>query len=243
MMALDSFNSLKAWPLDGLSEFMLRCKMRGVREVNLTGTNTDPSLFQRQRELLSILHDQEFRVGIRTNGAVRDIPYYDYASLSVTSLDPDLYRKTMGQGSPPNIEWWLERYGLGLKINIVLCPETVPDDLYATITRLARMGIGRINLREPYGQPHIGDPFSDMKADGSVKGMPVYVIDGCGVCYWDVHYCEVESVNLYASGRVSETYPITKGHADDGIVRGQEHFLKAGRVRKQWLTPDGERQA
>lgn len=51
--------------------------------------------------------------------------------------------------------------------------------------------------------------------------------------YWDVHHVEVESVNLYANGRVSETYPITEGHSDKGFVNPQWMF-PGGRLTEQW---------
>ena len=72
-----------------------------------------------------------------------------------------------------------------------------------------------------------------MNATREVHGMPTYDIDGCAVTYWDVHYVEVESVNLYATGRVSETYPITKGHASTGQVLEQSNFTH-GRHMRQW---------
>ena len=100
--------------------------------------------------------------------------------------------------------------------------------------------IKRVNLREPYGQPHIGDPMArqGFKAAGERLGMPFYVWEfgGLDVMYWDVHYVEVESINLYANGRVSEDYPITRGHdAVTGKVLGQEHWRVAGRQQAQWL--------
>lgn len=55
-----------------------------------------------------------------------------------------------------------------------------------------------------------------------------------------MHYTEVESVNLYANGRISHDYPITRGCSPDGVVMGQEHFRHSGRQHPQWLTVEGE---
>lgn len=73
---------------------------------------------------------------------------------------------------------------------------------------------------------------------GDQFGMPVYFLNrGLKVVYWDVHYVEVESVNLYANGVVSEDYPVTRGHDPvAGKVEDQSHFTKSGRVHEQWLT-------
>lgn len=297
MMALDQFNNLNTWPLVGLNEFVEACAARGVGEVNLTGSNTDPLLYRHHKQLTAHLRSEfpNVALGIRTNGvraceSTRQWALYDKHSVSITSFNPETYAATMGVGMPPDIRairaLTPER---PLKVNIVLCREIGLADLAATLTRCADAGVNAVNLREPYGQPHIGDPFvsiSDslrdagkrftcastgrasmpkgwngrdcpcpgcqaqavvfgvadagiLKPIGQRYGMPVYEWRGMEVMYWDVHYVEVESVNLYASGRVSLTYPVTKGCAEDGLVQGQERFLTSGRVRAQWLGAVG----
>lgn len=177
-------------------------------------------------------------MGIRTNGVLalqrpEIIKLDDKGSITVCSLNPDIYIKMMGKGTPPNIEKikrLTEESGWSdLKANIVLGPENIDGDWLSTVKTLAQYGFKKINLREPYGQPHIGNPIK------TTLGMPTYDIDGCQVTYWDVHYVEVESVNLYANGIVSETYPITQGHHPTGSVKDQSNF-SGGRVQDQWLT-------
>ena len=242
MMALDPLNNLDKWPLDNLDGFMRGCRERGVREINLTGSNTDPLLYRHHAELTTVLRSElpGVKLGIRTNGVLatqraESWALYDKASVSVTSLTPELYRATMGMGEPPDIRAILAlKPEMPVKVNIVLCPETVNSgDIAKTLDALADAGVRVVNLREPYGQPHIGTPLANPV--GERLGMPRYDWLGMDVTHWDVHYVEVESVNLYANGRVSETYPITKGHAPTGEVRGQENFRTSGRVRQQWL--------
>ena len=247
MMALDTLNNLDRQDLDGLDSFLDACVARGVREINLTGSNTDPMLYKHVWRLRRALRSRisECVFGVRTNGvAVEAHPdrwmAFDKASISITSLDPDIYAATMGRGMPPNVPAILSMPGpMNVKVNIVLCPETVDSgDVFRTIEALAEMGVRRINLREPYGQPHIGDPIDNgYRKTGGCLGMQTYEHNGCKITYWDVHYVEVESVNLYANGVVSEDYPITRGHdAKTGLVQGQEHFATSGRVRPQWVT-------
>lgn len=246
MMALDALNNLDKWPLPGWGEFTTKCFDHGIKDVNLTGTNTDPLLYRHLTPLVSALRRSlpGVRVGMRTNGArllgTLAAQQFDKISISVTTLDPELYRETMGSGEPPDLARIRKSYSGNLKVNIVLCPETTDSfDLMATLEGIAAAGILRVNLRESYGQPRIGDPMPkfDYKPVAKRLGMPVYDAFGLDVTYWDVHYVEVESVNLYASGRVSIDYPITRGHAPTGEVRGQEQFKTSGRVRPQWLVP------
>lgn len=245
MMALDAFNTLDQWPLPGWDAFLAEAKAKDIHEVNLTGSNTDPLLYEHLPELTSALRAEieDVQLGIRTNGVLtRDlltkIDLFDKVSVSMHSFVPEIYKAMMGSGSPPRLDLICERKPGAVKLNIVMGPENIPNrDVLHTISGANRLGIERINLREPYGQPHIGDPFPGWgwEAYKTVHGMPCYRAYGCDVTYWDVHYCEVESVNLYANGRVSMTYPVTRGHAEDGVVEGQEKFFKSGRVREQWL--------
>jgi organic radical activating enzyme len=241
MMALDSYDNLDKYPLEGMSQFMTRCRVRGVREINITGTNTDPLLYKKWPYLASYLHAEGFKIGLRTNGIKRprskDEWYWDKMSLTVCSLERDINHKIM-DGDPPDVRWWLEKcawMNTDIKVNVVLCPEQDPLIL---LSQLSFKGVKRVNLREPYGQAHVGDPFPKIGYSTTKHhlGMPVYSFWGMEVTYWDVHYVEVESVNLYASGKVSETYPITKGHDDaTGKVLDQSNFTH-GRHTAQWVT-------
>ena len=243
MMALDPFNNLNEWPLANIDTFVTKCVNKGISEINVTGSNTDPLLFNYMHELRDYLkrHIPDLLFGVRTNGVLiharqHTWSLFDKGSISITTLDPDLYKKTMGQGLPPYMERVMASTDFPLKANIVMCPETVTetDDWMTTIKKFAEVGIDTINLREPYGQPRLGNPFT-RDPDGDHLGMPFYMINGAKVTYWDVHYVEVESVNLYANGRVSETYPVTEGCSETGVVLDQTHFATSGRVREQWI--------
>ena len=244
MMALDAINNLDQWPLKNIDYFIDQCIKHNINEINVTGSNTDPLLYQHLDKLHSYLSHKinNLVFGIRTNG-ISFQPHHwqliDKLSISITSLDNDLYLKTMGCGQPPNIEFIINQHK-PLKINTVLCPETVNSgDVFNTIYQLADLGIQTINLREPYGQPHIGNPLSSWICDYLTHGMPTYIVQDCHVTYWDVHYVEVESVNLYSNGKVSSTYPVSKGHCDTtGKVLSQDNFKVSGRVCQQWVDKE-----
>jgi len=169
---------------------------------------------------------------------------FDKASISITSFNKEIYAQTMGQGTPPDLNRIYELSdGMDIKVNIVLCPELFQNgDLWNTINTCISCGIRRINLREPYGQPNLSSitiKFMDalFHRIPDLFGMPRWKYFQTEIIYWDVHYVEVESINLYSNGIISDTYPVTKGHDPvHGIVEGQEHFSKSGRVRPQWIT-------
>jgi molybdenum cofactor biosynthesis enzyme MoaA len=243
MMGLDSENNLGTWPLDGVEEFVREVNQRGITEVKVTGTNTDPLLYRHTAELASYVreHVPNAELGVRTNGTLAlqrpDIwKLYDHASLSIHSFDPNIYVAMMGNGLPPDVAGILDasQHMTDVKVNVVLGPENL-NDVLDTLDHLAQVGVRKVNLREPYGQKHVGNPLRYCSEIKQVHGMPCYLWnDSTEVTYWNVHFVEVESVNLYASGRVSIDYPVTEGYSDNGVVKPQSEF-PGGRVQAQWL--------
>ena len=235
MMELDALNTLDSWPLPGITEFVDTCRARGIKEINLTGTNTDPLLYKHHQELAEYLRGniEGAVLGMRTNAVKPSSAYdlYDKGSVTVCSFNPAVYKAMMGQGAPPDLSNVNPRTW---KVNVVLGPENAGEDLLDTLYILRGLGFTRVNLREPYGQPHVGNPLTHLKPSYHTLGMPTYQSGNCSVTYWDVHYVEVESVNLYANGTVSDDYPITRGHSKLGVVQEQSSF-PGGRVRSQWL--------
>lgn len=254
MPGQDMNNNLGDVELKGYDKFLAECRERNITEVNITGTNTDPLMFKNLAGLLKQLRNDGFtNIGIRTNAVqanklIEVMPYIDKFSVSVTSFDPELYLKTMGSGWPPILEPVIEaanQHGVPVKLNVVLCPET-QNDITNTILKARDLGIKKINFREPYGQTHIGNPFSHPKISGDdgflkrVFGNPCYNRYGVECTYWDVHYTQVESVNLYADGHVSIEYPISLGHSKTlGQVKDQSNF-ETGRQRTQWVGTKSE---
>lgn len=247
MMTLDPLNNLNTYPLLNLDKFIESCKNHNIKEVNVTGTNTDPLLYQHTQKLHDELlkHIPDLIFGIRTNGVLSEqnkdtLKLYNKGSITICSFDKKIYRNMMGGGSPPDLDKILKHYQhfTELKINIVLGEENLyKKDILNTIKHCSSFGINKINIREPYGQSHIGNPLEywGFISVDTIYGMPLYIIDGVKVCYWDVHYCEVESINLYANGVISKTYPITKGHDPvNGKVLDQSNFGK-GRHYQQWV--------
>ena len=245
MMALDKYNILDKFPLDGLDEFVRQCKDKAISEINMTGSNTDPMLYEHTEKLKAYLIKRipNLFFKIRTNAVKNNfelLKLYDGGSVTICSFDKEIYKQMMGQGTPPNIEKLLQAtsHWKDFKVNIVLGDENVNGgDIHKTLEILEHYRIPKVNLREPYGQSHIGNPLNNQFVSGNVFGNPCYYYkSGMIVTYWDVHYTEVESINLYANGVVSNTYPITKGHDPiNGKVIDQTKWGK-GRHFEQWQS-------
>lgn len=251
-MDLDGYDNLDIWPLMNIEAFVHYCNEEEIREVNLTGSNTDPLLYNHIRKLTDYLRKEipHVQLGVRTNGALisrkRDLwKCFDRGSISTPTLNRTLYRKIMGRGNPPDVSHIMNSGDFYLnnrppKLNIVLCPEIIEnEDVLRTLGILSELtGCEKVNLREPYGQPHIGNPLEHLIPTHETFGMPSYHqrserFPMC-VTYWDVHWVGVESINLYASGRITDDYAITRGHSPNGTVQDQSNFLVSGRKQQQW---------
>ena len=239
MQSVDHLNNLDEWPLKNIKGFVQAINHKNIKEVNITGTNTDPLLYEHLIDLEHKLRRdiEGVTLGIRTNGIANLDPLfsYDQISISVTSLNPKIYSKTMGMGKPPDMRKIIALFGdEDLRVNVVLCEET-KKEIMETVWELIKMGYKKINLREPYGQPHLGSPISTTPYGYLFDHVPYWRFNACQVVYWDVHFVGVESINLYANGHVSHDYPVTKGvDYNRGEVKSQEYFEFSCRKHEQW---------
>ena len=86
MMALDPLNTLHTWPLPGWVDFVFECRARGVKELYVTGSNTDPLLASNLEQIVVAARaelDVEV-VGMRTNGT--EVPP---VAVPLPMLDPE----------------------------------------------------------------------------------------------------------------------------------------------------------
>lgn len=241
----DSLNNLGEFPPRGIEKFADQCLQRNITEVNLTGTNTDPSLYSAIEPLKKILRDRMDLVtfGIRTNGVMPiDWKLFDQVSISIHGVTPEIYRKMMGSGYPPDlvrIRVSMRPSAL-LRVNYVVSPWNLGDEFARSIEYFRSSGVESVNMRQPYGQEHVDmEPMmrdQNFRVIGNEFGMPVMSYRGMKVIFWDVHYVAVHSLNLYADGHISVAYPITRGSVpgDKGEVKGQEHFSGHKRRLPQW---------
>lgn len=248
MQALEPFNNLNKENLDGFDDFIIKCKEYKITEVALTGSNTDPLLYRfipsLKDKLGRSLDLQMFRIttnGVKVLNNLETWNLFDFASITFCSFDETINQKMMG-GVPVNIREIIKQTKFDFRINILLSSyNIINNDLMATIDKLIDAGTKKINLREPYGQPNMRSSLNKFLQKNKltfthkILGNDALTYRGCEICYWDVHYTEVESVNLYANGRVSNDYPITRGHDVSGLVLSQDNWQFEGRKYQQWL--------
>jgi molybdenum cofactor biosynthesis enzyme MoaA len=149
MPHLNGYNTLHVPPglLPGIDNFLHKVRKRNIKEITLTGTNTDPALYHNLSVLTEWLREEigeDLKIGIVTNGQesipvcrpVSQAPMFDRVVVSVPSFDSDIYSEVQGGGSMG--EYMFERayaWRPGLEVNILLLPQVLPG-LWKTIAPL-----------------------------------------------------------------------------------------------------------
>jgi hypothetical protein len=250
MKAVEHIDTLSVWPLPGWERFIQTCQDYNVREVYITGTNAEPLLFEHHGEFVKNVRERipGVLIGLRTAGIpwTRAAEFYDQVSVTFCSFDRQIHQAMMGAAAPADLAMITGKIDPGkLWVNVPLGRRNTGEDLKQTLLLLLHMGILRVNLRELYGQPHIGNPLNNSAnfvRCGEIYGAPRYIygpaVRPMIVTYWDVHYVRVGSINLFANGHVSKEYAVTKAvDFDRGPVVAQPEDRSAGKRGNMTTEP------
>jgi MoaA/NifB/PqqE/SkfB family radical SAM enzyme len=212
-------SNLDRWPLLGLGRFT-RCLLQlGIREVSLTGTDTEPLLYQHHPQLLAHLRATlpNVRVSLHTNGTLvlnrpRVFNLYDRATISVPSFCPQTCRAMTGSATVLDLAAILAVSNIPIKVSTLVTADNcreVPEIL----GRCHQVGIQRAVLRRPWQHQGSFNPLADRSPCGSFGGNPVYDVDGMQVTVWDFREARVACVNLFADGTLTTDYQLARrGH-------------------------------
>lgn len=208
--------NLDLFPLRGLDEFVARLNAEGIREVSLTGTDTDPQLYRYEVELLACLRSgvPGVRVSLHTNGrlVLRKMDVfnrYDRATISIPSFTPAAYRRMTGRPGVPDLQQILRRSVIPVKISTLVTIENRPE-IPALMTKCRELGIQRLVLRKLYGETRPDDFFPGVEPRRYFAGNPVYDCGGLEVTVWDFTRSTMRCLNLWSDGTISRRYELAR---------------------------------
>jgi MoaA/NifB/PqqE/SkfB family radical SAM enzyme len=213
--------NLDQFPPRNLDRLLTLVRSYGIHQVVVTGTDTDPQLYRHELALLALLRSQlpsRTQISLHTNGLlalakIDVLNRYDRVSLSIPSLDPQIYRRMMGVTTMPDLDAILEHIQVPVKIS---CP--VGSDNGPTTARFLAScrdaGVARVVLRKLMGERRPWSaliPWTELGLEhrGSYRHNPVYVYEGMEVTLWDFQASRCRSLNLFASGDISDAYLLT----------------------------------
>lgn len=212
--------SLDIFPPRNLDRFIDLVYESGIRQVVLTGTNTDPQLYRHESRLLDLLRRRlptGTQLSLHTNGrqALRRLSafnQYDRVSLSFPSFNPVTYRQMMGVSNPPDLEAILSAAAIPVKLSCVLDFHNLPE-LPDYLRRCQDLGVRRLVFRKLYGDESFWSTLVDpqelgLQPSGVYRSNPIFAFGNMEVTLWDFKHCESTSINLFADGTISQEYTL-----------------------------------
>jgi molybdenum cofactor biosynthesis enzyme MoaA len=214
-------DNLRLFPPRNLEKLIELIGQQEIRQVILTGTNTDPQRYLHEEKLLRRLREQthpETRIVLHTNGrlALHKIGIfnqYDRVSISFPSFNPLTYRKMMGVPKPPDLKEIIQQSVVPVKVSSVITEDNAGEiDEY--LIRCQEMGVRRIVLRKLYGEKQPWETLLrstlQLTQIGAYRGNPVFRYQGMEVTLWDFEGTESTSINLFSNGVISNLYLLPK---------------------------------
>jgi MoaA/NifB/PqqE/SkfB family radical SAM enzyme len=214
-------DNLRIFPPRNLDRLIELIGQQEIRQVILTGTDTDPQLYWHEEELLRLLREQTppgTRLILHTNGrlALHKIGIfnqYDRVSISFPSFNPGTYRKMMGVPHPPELGEIMRRAATPVKISCVVT-EMNMGEMGDFLAGCLDLGVRRLVLRKLYAEKLSWKALlpGDLKLfkAGEYRGNPVYHYQDMEITLWDFAGTESTSINLFSSGVISDQYLLPK---------------------------------
>lgn len=205
----DSLSTFPPRNLDGLIALLHK---HTVRQLILSGVNTDPQLYRYEARLLRLLRDQlpDIRLSLHTNGQlaipkIGTLNTYDSVTVSLPSFEEATFRLMTGTSSMPDLSAIVRCAQIPVKVSCVVCAPNAPE-IPRLIGRCRDVGVTRVALRQLYGDRTDWGLLADHTPVGSYRGNPVYQFGGVEVTYWRFQSTTATSINLFSDGTISTEY-------------------------------------
>lgn len=205
-------DTLGLFPLPGQDAFLAALVRDGVREVSLTGLDTDPLLYRHPGALTSVLRRTvpAVRISLHSNGlpAVANperLALYDRATISIPSFERATYAAMTGGGRLPDFDGLLASAPIPIKVS-VLVTERNAGEVPRILARCRGAGVRRIVLRRRLGGRWPGPMLPGLAPRRFWGGNPVFDLDGLEVTLWEFETTDLDCVSLFPDGSVRGGY-------------------------------------
>lgn len=213
------------------NEYLYMCKEYGVEKIYLTGENTDPLIYKYLQELITYVQSKGFNVGIRNNGylALKQMEAInsckDEIGYSVNAISPEANQKVMGR---PDIPKWdkIIPATTNPRTSIIVSRYNV-SEFFDIVKYLSQFD----NIRYIQARCIVSETRNDMMAEDqevfeklhsyvknyyplvdTFHGASIYEIHGVKVSFWRNWDTNINSMNYFSDGTISESYFIINGY-------------------------------
>jgi hypothetical protein len=183
----------------------------------LTGTTTDPQLYQHEVRLLDYMRARlpsDTCYALHTNGRlalkkIEVLNQYDRVCVSFPTFNPATYFKMMGVTGVPDLAHIVDRAQIPVKVSCLVNDYNRPE-IPEFLAQCQISGVKRLVFRQEYGSPQAWPDVPDLIWRGSYRGNPVYGYRDMEVTLWNFDCCDCQSINLFSDGTISEEYLLAK---------------------------------
>jgi len=242
LLNIHNHNNVHFSEWKNFEQFLQQCKDANIKNLYITGQNTDALVYKYVGELIDYLQDEHgFDVGIRTNGYLAE-KKIDIANkckrsvgYSIHSLSSDTNYSIMKREDIPDWDNILKNTN-NCRVSIVLNRYNVkemPALLWylakfdnikyiqvrkiSTDTRLEELQIDR-DIYEKFYKEEILDhvyPLGRIYAMYDFYGATAYDIFGKEVIFWSTVETCIDSFNYFTDGTISNKYFVVEGYQNN----------------------------
>lgn len=215
-------------------EFLEICKAEGIKNLYITGQNTDALMYRYLIGLINYLQGLGFNVGIRTNGYLFHISptSIDIANfckrsvgISIHSLNPTTNYQIMGKSSIPDWKKIIPQID-NPRVSIVLNRYN-EYEFFELLQFLKQFdNIRYVQARRVSTDTRYDQLKPDMDAYerlynyvrniyplvGKFYDAEIYRIEGVEVTFWPTVQTSVNSFNYFTDGTISKEYFVVEGY-------------------------------
>lgn len=216
---------------NNLDKYLNMCKEYGVEKIYLTGENTDPLIYKYLGELIDYVQSKGFNVGIRNNGylALKQMEHInrckDEIGYSVNAISADANQKVMGRPDIPNWEQIIPATN-NPRTSIIVSRHN-EHEFFDIIKFLSRFD----NIRYIQARCIVSETRNDQMVEDQIvferlhkhvdanyplvdafHGASIYEIHGKKVSFWKNWNTNINSMNYFSDGTISESYFIINGY-------------------------------
>lgn len=219
-----------------LDKYLDLCKEYGVEKIYLTGENTDPLIYKYLGELIAYVQGKGFNVGIRNNGylALKNIDVIntckDEIGYSVNAITPEVSQLVMGNSFIPPWEKLIPATN-NPRTSIIVSRYNRHEffDIVKFLSQFdnIRYVQARCIVSETRNDQMIPDQdvFEELHAYVAANfslvdtfhGASIYEIHGKKVSFWRNWNTNINSMNYFSDGTISESYFIINGYLQNQV--------------------------
>lgn len=251
----NKFDHIKTHFLDwkNFNEYIKDCKLKKIKQIYLTGQNTDALLYEHTEDLIDWLNGNGFHLGCRTNGllAKKKINIInkmstcngDAVSYSVHTLSPETNNKIMRINYVPDWDFIFKNTKSKMRVSVVI-NRFNRSEFFDIIRFLSNydnieyVQVRRICTDNRYDlleedmlvfeelEDEVKEKFIKL---GDFETANTYIIFGKKVSFWRTVKTTVNSTNYFTDGTISDNYFVIEGYSEKNNIKlGTKEYLIEG---------------